>query len=244
MPLAAAAGWGLLVGAGALLGAALGCWRPPSPRALATVMALGTGVLLGAIGFELVPQGYRLAGLARATGAFLAGAAAFTVADAVVDRLGGRHRKRSRHAPGPGRRAALAIYVGTLLDGIPEAFAVGADAALHRAPDAALLAALLLSNLPEGLASATGLRRAGYPAARVLALWLAVLVATAAGAAAGHALGHRAPPAATGALLAFTAGAVLAMAADTMIPEAYAEGGRVAGLAAAVGLVASWLLGR
>jgi ZIP family zinc transporter len=85
-----------------------------------------------------------------------------------------------------------------------------------------LLAGVVLSNLPEGMSSSSGLKAAGWPMSRVLLMWLAVVVASALSAAAGYAVLDPASGR-TGALVqAFAAGALLAMLADTLLPEAYA----------------------
>lgn len=239
-----AALWGLLAGGGVVAGALLGSLLRPGGRAIGTVMSVGTGALLGAIGFELVPRAARLAGPGVVTGAFLGGAVAFTLADQIVDALGGQPRRRRDGVARLGRRAGLAILAGSLLDNVPESLALGVDLWARHDPSAVLLVGILLSNLPEGMSSAVGLKRSGYGTGRILLTWSAVAAAAAAGAALGFLLARATARTTEGALLAFTAGAVLGMAADTLMPQAYAEGGRVAGLGAAVGLLAAYLLSR
>ena len=92
-----------------------------------------------------------------------------------------------------------------------------------------LFAEVALSNLPEGMSSSSGLKAAGWPRGRVVWMWLAVVVVSGLSAAAGYVLldpasGH------TGALVqAFAAGALLAMLADSLLPEAYAVEGALTG---------------
>lgn len=45
-----------------------------------------------------------------------------------------------------------------------------------------------------------------------------------------------------GVILAFAAGAILAMLADTMVPEAYEHGGRAVGLLTVLGFALAFLL--
>jgi ZIP family zinc transporter len=57
-----------------------------------------------------------------ATGLF-AGSAVFFVGDALIDRLGGEHRKDAGGKQAAG--SALAIVLGIVLDGIPESVVIG-----------------------------------------------------------------------------------------------------------------------
>jgi len=101
---------------------------------------------------------------------------------------------------------------------------------------------VLLSNLPEGMSSSSGLRLAKWPAGRVTALWLVVVAVSALSAAAGYALldPHSGR---TGALVqAFAAGALLAMLADTLLPEAYEVEGVLTGPLVVLGFAVSLAL--
>lgn len=106
----------------------------------------------------------------------------------------------------------------------------------------ALLIGVMLSNLSEGLSSASGLRIAGWTRARVVRMWLIVIAVSALSAALGYALldpthGH------TGAFAqGFAAGALLAMITDTMLPEAYEEEGLSTGSLVAIGFAISLML--
>jgi ZIP family zinc transporter len=131
--------------------------------------------------------------------------------------------------------------LGSVLDGIPESFVLGLTV-LQGGISVALLAGVLLSNLPEGMSSSSGLWIAKWPAGRVMGLWLIVIVVSALSAAAGYALldPHSGR---TGALVqAFAAGALLAMLADTLLPEAYEVEGVLTGPLVVVGFAVSLAL--
>jgi len=74
-------------------------------------------------------------------------------------------------------------------------------------------------------------------------VWSGLVVLSALASGAGYALLAHAPEEVGASLDAFTAGAVLAMLADTMIPDAYRDGGRLAGLVTVVGFAAAFLIG-
>ncbi|TMC02459.1 MAG: hypothetical protein E6J41_30055 [Chloroflexi bacterium] len=113
---------------------------------------------------------------------------------------------------------------------------------LQGAVSASLFAGIVLSNLPEGMSSSSGLRVAGWPLARVMRMWLAVIAASAIAAAAGYLLLDP-QTRRTGALVqAFAAGALLAMVADTLLPEAYEVVGVWTGLLVVVGFAGALAL--
>ena len=151
----------------------------------------------------------------------------------MIDRMGGDGRKSmgGRQAGG----AALAIVLGIVLDGIPESFVVGIDLLSGEGIGAAFVAAVFLSNLPESAAASSGLAKAGWQHARIYGLWAAVILVAGVAAALGNGLFGDAPPNWIAFVLAFAAGAILTMLADTMMPEAFEKGGRAAGLLTTLG---------
>jgi ZIP family zinc transporter len=84
-----------------------------------------------------------------------------------------------------------------------------------------LLIGVILSNLPEGLSSSSGLRIAGWPRDRVVKMWLIVVAVSAVSAALGYLLLDPASGRTGSFAQGFAAGALLAMVTDTMLPESY-----------------------
>ena len=242
-----AAAWGGLAGSALLLGAAIGWWVPIGARAVASVMAFGSGVLIAALSFELMDEAHALGGLLPTGLGFLSGAVAYTAANAWLAQRGARHRKRS----GPqlrddaaGAGGGMAIAIGALLDGVPESMVIGLGLLPGGAVSAVMVAAIFLSNVPEGLSSAIGMKRAGRGAAYVFGIWAAIALASAVAAALGFVLFDAASPHAVALTMAFAAGAVLAMLVDTMIPEAYAEAHDAAGLITVAGFMVGFALSK
>jgi ZIP family zinc transporter len=236
---AEAAFWGFVGGFALVIGALAGLAFDARPRLIALVMGFGSGVLISAVAFELTEEAFS-ASDARTVGLGLAaGAVTFFVGDWFVDRAGGEHRKRSGGQQEGGQ--AGAIVLGALLDGIPESAVIGISLLGGGAVSAPMVAAVFLSNIPESMSAATGLRKAGHRPRWILQLWTAVALTSALAAAAGYALLGSAG--ASGALIqAFAAGAILTMLADTMLPEAYAGGGAVVGLVTVLGFALAFLL--
>ena len=234
--MAEAFGWGALGAAALLAGALIAYLLAPGRRVIAVVMALGTGLLIGSVSFELVDDALEHQALALVAVAVLLGAGVFTVGDWLLDRGGGDRRKDATGAQADG--SSKAIVLGSILDGVPESFVLGLTV-LQGGVSVSLLVAITLSNLPEGMSSSSGLKAAGWPRGRVLAMWSAVVLVSAVAAAAGYAVLDPASGR-TGALAqAFAGGALLAMLADTLLPEAYAVEGVLTGTLVVVGFAIS-----
>jgi len=142
---------------------------------------------------------------------------------------------------GWGALGASGLLIGSVLDGIPESFVLGLTV-LQGGVSVSLLAAVALSNLPEGMSSSSGLRQAGWPRNQVVAMWSVVVLVSGTAAAAGY--GMLGPASGrTGALVqAFAAGALLAMLADTLLPQAYAVEGVLTGSLVVTGFAVSLAL--
>ena len=219
----------------------LGLYAGVSRGLIAVVMALGAGVLLSSVAFELMEEAYRVGGLDAAAPGLLLGAAVFYLADREVNRRGGERRKNAGESQGG---SAVAIAVGAMLDGIPESAAIGISLIEGGGVGMALVAAVFLSNVPEGLSSAAGMRRAGRSPAYVLGLWGAVTLASTLGALLGYLFLAEASENVVAAIQSFAAGAILTMLASTMMPEAYEDGGPVVGVVTTVGFLLAFVLSR
>jgi zinc transporter, ZIP family len=236
---AAAIGWGALAASALLLGALIAYHLSPTPGVIASIMGLGAGLLIGSVSFELVEEALKTRSVAGVGLFVLVGAAAFTVGDLLINHAGGADRKDAEGKQAQG--SALAIVLGSVLDGIPESFVLGLTV-LQGQVSVSLLAAVLLSNLPEGMSSSSGLRAARWPERRVLLMWAAVIVVSALASGLGFVVLDPAGGL-TGALVqAFAAGALLAMLATTMLPEAYEREGLWTGPLVVLGFAASLAL--
>ena len=237
-----AAGWAALAAATLLLGALIVHWLHPSSRAIAVVMALGSGVLVASVAYDLVDDALADVALPLAMVAVVVGAVAFVLGARRIERSGGQHRKHPQHTHAADASTALAIALGSVLDGVPESFTLGLTV-LQGAVSVPLLAGIALSNLPEGMASTSGLLKSGWPLRRVLGMWTVVMLASATAGALGVVLLSAADPQVAALVQMFAGGALLAMVVDTMVPEAYAVERTWTGLLAVLGFAATIALG-
>lgn len=240
-----AAAWGLMAGAALVVGAAIAWWVHVPPRMVASVMAFGAGVLISALAFDLVLDASNTGGLPSVVIGFAGGSLTYMAANMVLARFGGRHRKRSQgQQPSESEQSGsgAAIAVGALLDGVPESVVLGASLLDGSGVSTAVAAAVFVSNLPEGLSSAAGMKRAGRNARYVFGVWVGIALASGVAAGLGYLLLGSASAEVVAIITAFAAGAILTMVSDTMIPEAFERTHAWTGVIAAAGFLAAFTI--
>ncbi|MBV9772890.1 MAG: ZIP family zinc transporter [Gemmatimonadetes bacterium] len=236
--------WGFVAGAALLLGAAAGYYARVPQRLIAGIMAFGSGVLISTLSFDLMDEAYRRGGFDSTAVGFLVGAAIFTGANWLLARRGAKHRKRSRGQPTEDEAggSGAAIAVGALIDGIPESVVIGLSMLQGGAVSWVAVVAIFLSNIPEGLSSSAGMKKAGRPARYVFGIWTAITVASGIAAVLGYVLFRGFSADVIAGTTSVAAGGILAMLVDTMIPEAFETTHNFTGLITVAGFLLAFLL--
>jgi ZIP family zinc transporter len=231
--------WGAFSSASLYLGQWLAGPMARRIKATGLVMGFGAGTLISAIAYELIPTSSLEHGAGIGV-SFAIGALVYYVADRIVDGGGGEDRQEidSRQVSGG---SGMAMFIGALLDGVPEAFVLGITLAVGAAINVAFVVAIFVSNIPQGVAGTTSLKAAGASDRRVFRMWTALTIACAAVSALGFLLADSLHIEGLFAQ-AFAAGAVLTMLADSMLPEAFEHGGRSTGLLVVLGYLVAAVL--
>jgi len=235
--------WGFVGGFALILGAVIALVHEISRVAVARIMAFGAGVLISALTFELTEEAFQVGGTTPTAAGLLLGGVVFVAGDAMI----GRRELRERAREGQPIAEELesnprSIALGAILDGIPESFVIGASVTHGGGVALPVVVAVFLSNVPESLSASSGFRRLGWTPRRTIGLWVKVTIVAVVAATLGALVADTIKDNSFAFVNAFAAGAVLAMIADTMIPDAFREAGRWAGFITVAGFALSFLI--
>lgn len=231
--------WGLLATSSLILGGLIATRVKLSKQVVGIIMAFGAGTLISAISYELVFEAVRTAGLTGfpAMGIF-AGAFTFYACDALIARFT-TGKPTDLDAPSQLSRLVVPMVLAIILDGIPESIVIGLGLLEGGAVSLAMLAAVFVSNLPEAIAGSVGMKAGGASPGKILALWCVIALLCALASAAGFSLFGGISTHWMAFVQAFAGGAILMMLANSMIPEAYEHGGKLAGVFTVLGFCTS-----
>jgi zinc transporter, ZIP family len=171
--------------------------------------------------------------------------------DAIIDSKEVEHAQQEAGHEGG---APMAIWLGLLIDGIPESFVIGAgflallsvklgasiEPSFTEVLPYTLIAGLFLSNFPEALSASIGMKKSGMGTGKIMMLWMSLVVIIAVGSLVGYYIGSSVPHVLEIGIEGLAAGAMLTMIAQTMIPEAVHIGGtKVVGLSTLIGYLSA-----
>jgi zinc transporter, ZIP family len=225
--------FGLAASSALVIGAVAGAYWTPPKALLASALAFASGALITALAFDLFQESFERGAWLSAIGLLL-GAATFVAADELLD----------RYIEGAsGGVSGFALLAGVTLDGIPENMALGVSLLETSGAGAlTLLVAIFFSNLPEALGGAVGMRQQGRSRRFAIGVWSATAVVLAAAVVLGNFAFSGMGEGPLAVLLSFAGGAVLASLADTLMPDAYREGGAWVAFATTAGFLLSFLI--
>ena len=229
--------WGLVAASTLVIGALIGLYVPIPRKWVALAMGFGAGALISALSFDLTEEAFNNSNAPVVAAGLAAGAATFYVGNRLISEA-----RRGERVEPAATSNGLALVLGALLDGIPESVVLGSTLLGGAMISVPFLAAVAISNLPEGLSAATDLKREGHSPRWIIRLWVGVALASGLAAALGYYLLGDVGPNWVPLIQSFAAGAILTMLVDTMIPEAYEGGGSLTGLVTVAGFSLAFLL--
>ena len=242
--------FGLIGGSSVFIGAILGMFIDINKKVIAAIMAFGSGVLISALSIDLMEEAHSTGGMLAVCIGFVLGGLVFVIGDYFVDHSGGHLRKATHgnhHIAKSGSKksiSGMALFLGAMLDGVPESAAIGMNLLKGANMGILLLAAVFLSNIPEGISGAVGMKQAKKSKKYILTVWFTIVIVSGVASLIGYQFIGSGSEHFKAAAMAFAAGAILAMITDTMIPEAFENGGRLVALTAVIGFLAAFIISR
>ena len=239
--------WGVLAGSGLIIGALIAFFTSLPHRVIAVVMGFGSGVLISTLSFSLIEEAYSHGGFFPTVIGFISGGLLFSTANWALSIRGARDRKRCGECNRQPTEtdhsgSGLAIAVGALMDGIPESLVIGISLVGGMAIDTAILIGFFLANIPEGLSSVSGMRHAGRSALYIFGVWGSIAFLSGSASLLGYAVFGSLPVHVTALTTALAAGGVLAMTAETMIPEAFENAQHFIGVITVIGFLTFFII--
>lgn len=236
-----------------VVGALLVTWFPAlkMPKYVGALMAFGAGAVISAVGTDLVAVSYDEAGAGpTALGIGIGGLGYFLIirlleGSGTSERPGQPMVEAAKIAPdaevqGATPTEARNLFVGMIVDGVPESVAIGLT--LHVASvgvSAALVGSVFVAGLPEAIGVAAALLAGGFTLRRVIGRFMVVVAVGAIAGAFGYQVLVGADPSLIALIQSIAAGALLVVVVNEMVPIAIRGIQRWAGVLAAAGFVFS-----
>ncbi len=131
------------------------------------------------------------------------------------------------------------MVLAIILDSVPESIVIGLGLSSEGTISLAMLVAVFISNLPESIAGSTGMKASGWSRKKIFLLWFFIAILCSFATLAGYSLFSNASDQWLSFIQAFAGGAILMMLTNSMIPEAYEHGGKLAGVFTVLGFFVS-----
>lgn len=229
---------GLLATSSLVIGGLITSWFSLSKRTIGVIMAFGAGALISAVTYELTYEAIKLGkGTFFPAIGFFTGAFTFYFSDLYIEKIGAKNRM----SIGATHSTSLFIpmILAIILDGVPESIVIGLGIFEKGNVSVAMLVAVFISNLPESIAASSGMKSGGWGLKKIILIWIALAIIFALASLAGFSLFTETSSKWLSFIQAFAGGAILMMLANTMMPESYEHGGKLAGVFTVFGFAIS-----
>lgn len=232
-----------------LIGCMLSLFFKLSQKLISTIMAFGSGVLIATLTFSILVEAFEVTHTLPATlFGLILGGISYAIANAILERKSKSKSSKSgdpvadSKATDSSPSSGKSLFIGSVMDNIPENAALGITLASGGVINIAFLVAIFVSNLPEGLASTNDMKSSGLSRRYILILWSAAVAIGTLSTTIGYSVLSNASPPIISIAIAFAAGAILVMLGESMIPEAFRRESFGKGVALLAGFVIAVLL--
>jgi len=236
--------YGGIAGFSILAGAIVGLIFSLKQKTIARFMGFGSGALICALTFGLMEQAFQHGGFGPTIVGFLFGGGFFILGDWWLHLQGGRRHKRKQFVPPQRGLDGRALTLGTMLDNLPEAVALGLSLLSGGTRGLLMLLGIVANNFPEGISSTGGLLQQGFSKRKIFLLWSFTALLILGASLASFIYLKNISPYLMATIESFAAGAILALLADSMIPEAFEEGGFSIGFLTLIGFLFAFIIAK
>ena len=217
MSLELAVFYGFITGIPLIAGAVITKFYTFKEKPIGMIMAFGSGVLIAVVAFSLMSEAYHLGGIIPVSIGFVAGAVLFSWGNHTVNKRGAKNRKRCFGPEvGGGKASGTALALGSLMDNIPESFAIGVSLLSAGGVSSALLVGIIISNFPESSAGAQAMKITGRTQKYIFKTWDGIAVINIVAAVIGFVVISQLGLEIQAITLVIAGGAILAMFAETI----------------------------
>lgn len=223
------------------LGAYLGAIFNIKEKLIGVISAFGAGAMIAALTFGLMEESFQLGGFDNSIIGFIIGGTVFVIGDYLIIKAGGRGHKKIYSAE---NTTGWGIFMGAILDGIPESIGLGISMVLNPKLGLLFLVGIIFNNLPEALSSGYDLKMAKKSKKEIIFVWSVVSFILLAFVFLGYTILANISPSVSSTIQAIAAGGVLAMLASTMMPQAYKESGLFASYATILGFLVIFIMSK
>ncbi len=223
----------MLPALGALSGGVLAELLLFSRQRLSLTLHFAAGVVLGIVGVDLLPRSLLATTPWVVLIAFAAGSLFYVGLDWAAALI------HTQTDEAPAKRGPWVLVLGNAVDFLSDGVLVGAGSSVHQGVGFVLAFGLFISNVPSGIATGATLKRSGVARRQRIVIAAGFAMTVLAGTGIGYWTLHGRPPIVRLSVLMFTAGMLVLLVVEEMIPRAHrADEARLAALLFAAGFLA------
>lgn len=209
---------------GPIIGSAIGVWRKPSHGFIHTMLAFAGGVMLAISLLELIPESIRLASLSWSIVGILIGTLLMFTIDTIIPHI---HPKLcdQRHDKKKLQRVSSYLILGILFHNFPEGIAIATGTVSDFNLTLSIAAAIAVHNIPEGICTSAPYYFATKNRWKAFLISSATSIPIILGFLLAYYLFQNIPLQIVGLVSAITAGLMIYISGDELIPVACNKNG-------------------